>query len=163
MKKSFLGCLLLTVSVIPLLAEQRIVFVVRHAERTGTDGPAQTDPALSETGRARAAGLKRELRDAGIQSIYTSELKRARQTAAPLADSLGIKSEVVAARDVDELITKIKSGAGNVLIVGHSNTVPEIVKGLGVTTKVTLSEKQYDDLFVVVLGQPPLLLHLHYR
>ncbi len=48
-------------------------------------------------------------------------------------------------------------------MIGHSNTVPEIIKALGITTPLTLAEDAYDDLLLVVLEQPPRLVHLHYR
>ena len=58
---------------------------------------------------------------------------------------------------------KLKRGDGNVLVVGHSNTLPEIIKALDITAPVTIGENDYDDLFVVVLGEPPQCIHLHYR
>ncbi|HXA08948.1 MAG TPA: phosphoglycerate mutase family protein [Chthoniobacterales bacterium] len=143
-------------------AEPRVIFLVRHAERADASGPAQADPALSATGKARAAALVKELRDAGISAIYTSEFRRAQQTASPLANSLGIKIEVVPAKDSAALLAKLRSASGNVLVVGHSNTVPEIIKALGVSVSVTIAEQDYDDLFLVVSGQPPRLIHLHY-
>ncbi|MEO5718641.1 MAG: phosphoglycerate mutase family protein, partial [Chthoniobacterales bacterium] len=145
------------------LAESPVVFVVRHAERADADGPAQPDPVLSETGRTRAAALAKELRDAGIGHIYTSEFKRTQETAAPLADSLGVKAEVVPGKETAALVDKLKAGSGNTLVVGHSDTVPEIIKALGVSTAVTLGPKDYDDLFLVQMEQPPRLIHLHYR
>ncbi len=154
----FTSALATTVAAAPLA-----IFLVRHAERADMNAAAQADPGLSKKGQARAEALAKELRAAGIRAIYASEFKRTQQTAAPLADSLGIKIEVFRAGDVPGLITKIKRGAGNVLVVGHSNTVPEIIKALGVTAAVTLSDKDYDDLFILVLEQRPQLIHLHYR
>lgn len=144
-------------------AEPLTIFVVRHAERADAGGPAQKDPALSETGRARAAALAKALRDAGVTAIYTSEFTRTQQTAAPLAESLGVKAEVVAAKETPTLIEKLKASSGNALVVGHSNTVPEIIKTLGISTSVTLGENDHDDLFLVLLEPSPRLLHLHYR
>jgi broad specificity phosphatase PhoE len=144
-------------------AEPPVIFLVRHAERADAGGPAQADPSLTETGRARAAALAKELRDAGITAIYTSEFRRAQQTAAPLAKSLGVKVEVIPARDSAALLANLHTASGNVLVVGHSNTVPEIIKALGVSSPLTIAEKDYDDLFLVVPGQPPRLIHLHYR
>jgi hypothetical protein len=64
------------------------------------------------------------------------------------------------------LIDQIKSAAGNVLVVGHSNTIPEIVKRLGVVSPVTVPDDEFDDLFVLTIstgGSAPSLLRLHYR
>ena len=43
---------------------------------------------------------------------------------------------------------------GASLIVGHSNTVPEILKKLGVSEPVHIDDEQFGDLFVVVRGDP---------
>ncbi len=74
------------------LAERSIIFLVRHAERADAGGPGQKDPALSETGKKRAAALVAELRDAGISAIYASEFRRTQETAGPLAKSLGLET-----------------------------------------------------------------------
>jgi hypothetical protein len=50
-----------------------------------------------------------------------------------------------------------------VLVVGHSNTLPEILKGLGVTEPVTIGEDEFDSLFVVTRGSPPAFVRLRYR
>ena len=148
---------------ISALAESPTIFLVRHAERADTNGPAQPDPVLSDTGQTRAATLAKILRDAGITAIYTSEYQRTRQTAAPLAGSLGIKAKVIPAKDTASLIAKLRTSVGNVLVIGHSNTLPEIIGALGIPSPVTIAEKDYDDLFIVVLDQRSRLIHLHYR
>jgi hypothetical protein len=61
-----------------------------------------------------------------------------------------------------ELIEKVKAG-GNGLVVGHSNTVGPIIEGLGVTEKIALGADDYDNLFVVVTGEKPTLVRLHFE
>jgi len=149
----------------PLLAQQTI-FVVRHAERAdaGTSGASMmaTDPELSEAGRARAQALASALKDAKITAIYTTEYKRTRQTAEPLGKALGIEPTVVQASDMAGLIQKLKGG-GNALVVAHSNTVGPIIQQLGVSEPVKLSDEDYDNLFIVVGGDKPMLVRLHFR
>jgi phosphohistidine phosphatase SixA len=143
------------------------IFLVRHAERAdaGRGGPPMTgaDPPLSTAGRARAKALAVVLKDAGIAEIYATELKRTQRTAAPTAAARGLTVKTVAADDVAGLVAKLKAATGNVLVVGHSNTVPEIIKSLGVNTPVTIADAEFDNLFVVVQGVSPRLLRLHYR
>jgi broad specificity phosphatase PhoE len=107
--------------------------------------------------------LAQELKDAKIVAIFTSEYHRTQQTAAPLAKSLGITPSVVPARDVTALVNRIRSTNGNVLVVGHSNTLSQIMKALGISAPVTIGDADYDNLFVVVTGEPPRLIRLHYR
>lgn len=143
----------------PSVAEAQMVIVVRHAERAdgGTAAPGAsmtnaTDPELSAAGKARAQALAAMLKDAGVTAIYTTEYTRTKDTAAPLAATLKITAEVVPARDQAALIAKIKANtSGAVLVVGHSNTVPAIIKALG-GAGVTLAETEYDSLFFVAPG-----------
>jgi broad specificity phosphatase PhoE len=161
-----LSCLLLIASAAPAVA-QHTVFVVSHAERADagatTSSMMATDPELSESGRARAESLATALKDAGITAIFTTEYKRTQQTAAPLAKALGIQPTSVSARDMPALIEKVKAAPGNVLVVGHSNTVADIVSRLGVTEKLTVGDNDYDNLFVVVRADKPVLVRLHFK
>jgi phosphohistidine phosphatase SixA len=135
------------------------VWVVRHAEKTAE----KDDPPLSVAGIARAQELARVLATAGIDAIYTSEYTRTKDTAAPLATRLGITPTVVTARDVVGLARTIANRGGTVLVVGHSNTVPAILRSLGATERIAITEDTYDDLFQLTLApEGPTLHHLHY-
>lgn len=146
---------------------QHTVFVVRHAERADAGTSASpmmaTDPDLSEIGKARADSLAAALKDAGITAVFTTEYKRTQQTAAPLARSLGLDVTTVSARDLPGLIEKVKAASGNVLVVGHSNTVGDVIARLGVTETVKVGDSDYDNLFVVVRTQKPVLVRLHFK
>jgi phosphohistidine phosphatase SixA len=148
-------------------AAQSTIFLVRHAERA--DGGAQKgmmggdDPDLSAAGRARAQSLARMLKDAGITAIYTTEYKRTKQTAEPLAKVLGIEPTAIPSKDATSLGQKLKTVTGNVLVVGHSNSVPGIIKDLGVGDSIAIADDEYDNLFVVVRGSTPTLVRLRYR
>lgn len=140
---------------IPAVAKGQMVIVVRHAERAdggatpGTSMAASPDPALSEAGKARAEKLAAMLGDAGVAAIYTTEYRRTKDTAAPLAAKIGVTAEVVLARDADALAAKVKAHkTGAVLVVGHSNTVPAIIRALG-GSAVTVRDDEYDSLFFV--------------
>jgi broad specificity phosphatase PhoE len=136
---------------IPVVAEAQMVIVVRHAERAdgGTSMAPATDPELSDVGKARAQKLAAMLGDAGIVAIYTTQYRRTKDTAAPLGDKTGVTYEAVPSGDMAGLVAKIKSHkSGAVLVVGHSNTVPVIVKALGGPT-VTVADDEYDSLFFV--------------
>ena len=64
---------------------QNAVLVVRHAEKV-----SDTDERLNDAGRARAWSLAKMLKDAGVGAIYATDTERARDTAKPLADALGL-------------------------------------------------------------------------
>lgn len=131
-----------------------VVILVRHAEKAAA--PAD-DPALSEAGLARAQALAASLRDAGVTAIVTTQFKRTRDTAQPLAAARGLQPEVVAAAKgeahAQAVAAAVRRHAGGVvLVVGHSNTVPAIIAALGGPRLPDLCDSAYADLFVLVPG-----------
>ena len=147
--------LALCAMMVPAVAKGQMVIVARHAERAdgGAAAPGTmttgNDPELSQAGKARADKLAAMLADAGVVAIYTTEFRRTKDTAAPLAAKIGVKVEPVTSKDVSAVVAKIKSHTtGAVLVVGHSNTVPQIIKALG-GSAVTMADDEYDSLFFV--------------
>ena len=136
-----------------------IVFVVRHAEKATTGGD---NPDLSAAGQKRAEALARILKDSRITSVFVTEFKRTQETAAPLARVAHLSPVVVPANDVPALVVKLRALNGNALVVGHGNTIPDLVKALGITMSITIPEDDYTEIFLVSLGDPPQLLRLHY-
>jgi len=135
------------------------VFLIRHAERE--DEPRQ-DPPLSKDGVARSQALARLLSTAGIKAIFTSQYARTKQTAEPLATKLGLtvtpftlktnpaNPRQIAEESTAEVTNKILEHAGqSVLVIGHSNSIPDVIKMLGGDVVPTIDEKKFDDLFIV--------------
>lgn len=156
----FIASLLLFFLVVFTATAGPTIFFVRHAEKATTGGD---DMDISEAGRARAESLATVLKDAEISAIYTTEFKRTQQTAAPLAKAVHLEPTVISAKDRAALIAKLHASSGNVLVVGHSNTIPELLKTLGITTPVNIGDNDYDNLFALILDEKPRLMHLHYR
>jgi broad specificity phosphatase PhoE len=156
--KALAICLLLFVFVSNVSA-QPIVVIVRHAEKASNDG---NDPDLSSAGRARADELARILKDSGITAIFTSEFKRTQETAAPTATSSHVTPTVVAAKDTTALVGKLHQLTGNALVVGHGDTIPNIVKALGINSSIAIPDEDYSELLIVTLGDNPQLFRLHY-
>jgi phosphohistidine phosphatase SixA len=143
---------------------QHSIFVVRHAERADTAGGAPAvsgaDPDLSDAGHARAQSLAAMLKDARIAAIFVTEYKRTQQTAAPLAQALGLTPAIVPAKDTPGLVEKLRAVNGNALVVGHSNSVPDVITGLGVKGAPAIADAEYDNLFIVSASQ---LIQLRFR
>ena len=121
------------------------VYVMRHLQKA--DGG--TDPALSEEGRANALRLVAQFAADPPRAIYVSKYLRARETAAPLAARLGLTPKVYDPANPAALIEAVAAERGTVLIVGHSNTVPDLVERLGGTRPAQLEETEYGDIFHV--------------
>ena len=150
--------LLIFVSV-PIVSAQPVVVIVRHAEKAANGG---NDPDLSSAGRARADALGRILKDSGITAILTSEFKRTQETAAPTATSARVTPRVVAAKDTAALVAKLHQLNGNALVVGHGDTIPNIIKALGINSPINIPDEDYSELLIVTLGDKPQLFRLHY-
>ena len=133
-------------------------YVVRHAEKetapAGTTMSTSNDPPLSAAGRVRAIELTEALKGKGIRYIFSTNTIRTVSTAQPLNELRGAtKIEHYNTRDsLDHLIQKLKEiKKGNSLIVGHSNTVDDIVNKLCGETKIPgdLPDSEYDNLYIV--------------
>jgi phosphohistidine phosphatase SixA len=112
--------------------------------------------------------MRSVLKEAGVTDIYTTHYKRTRETAEPLARQSGISimerpitnaNSATYAQDLAREILTKSAGKG-VLVVGHSNTVPDIVKALSGTTVPAIGDAEYDHIFVVTIpasGSPRLM------
>ena len=136
--------------------EPRLVVLVRHAEKGDTP---PDDPPLTEAGRARAQALVAALKDAGVTAIVTSDARRTRETARPLAEALGIAPVAVAAgaagleAHIAAVAAEVRRHRGEVvLVVGHSDTIPAIIRALGGDRLPRIRGVEFDDLFVLLPG-----------
>ncbi len=154
-----LALFLLVFVSVSTVSAQPVVLIVRHAEKAANGG---NDPDLSSAGRARAETLARILKDSGITAIFSTEFKRTQETAAPTATSTHVAPMVIAAKDTAALVGKLHQLNGNALVVGHGDTIPNIVKALGINSPVNIPDADYSELFIVILGDKPQLFRLHY-
>lgn len=122
-------------------------YLVRHAERQD----ASANSPLSVAGLARANVLRDTLLSKGIDTIFASTFQRTQQTAQPLATALHLPVTIYSPDTTAALIDQLSRLNGrNVLVVGHSNTIPEIVRGLCGQT-VTIADDDFDNLFIVTV------------
>ena len=136
----------------------RQVFVMRHLQ-----AEAGVDPGLTAAGAEQARSLatwfgKRD----GLRAIYVSRYRRAQETAAPLAAKLGVQPTVYDPANSDALVQAVKANRGNVLVVGHSNTVPDIVERLGGVRPAPIEHDQFGDIWRVT-GDAGMTAKLHLR
>lgn len=128
------------------LAEPGALYLVRHGEKAASG----TDPELTPQGRLRAENVAAILGKAGITAIYSSNTQRTRQTAAPLADKSGIKVELYDPANPKALVAQVqnvRAAGANVLVVGHSNTLPELVRLFGGVPGADILDDEYDRLY----------------
>lgn len=125
------------------------IIIVRHADR---NSGMSADALLSPAGEERAKALAQVLKDAGIDRIYVTEVRRTQQTAEPIAARLHLTPIAIPQNDMDRLVSQLLGLGENetALVVGHANTVPAIVERLGAGPAPAMADAEYDRLTVVV-------------
>lgn len=127
------------------------VFFVRHAEKLDES----RDPPLTAAGHQRAIDLRNVLIEKGISDIYCSDFLRTRQTGQPLASALHKNMILYTPDTVLQLAPVLRSlHSRNVLVVGHSNTTPALIKALS-GVEMTIDHADYDNLFLVRIIRHP--------
>ena len=125
-------------------------YVVRHAEKETQNANMSSDVPLSEIGKERAVALKEELKNKKIGYVFSTNTIRTRTTAAPTAEYFNLPVQLYGPMPQDTFITRLRSLKRNVLIVGHSNTVDDVVNKLCAENKLQdLQDSEYDNLFIV--------------
>jgi broad specificity phosphatase PhoE len=126
-------------------AAQGNVYVMRHLNTPA----GQADPDLLPEGQRTAEALVSWFQGEPPAAIFVTDYKRTRQTVAPLAARLGLTPIVYNPADTPGLIARVRAEHGAVLIVGHSNTVPDIVAALGGTRPAALVHEDFGDVWRV--------------
>ena len=140
------GMLLAMLGAMPASAADT-VYVIRHLQKE-----SGADPILTAEGKAGAAALADLLADKSIKAIYATETRRAMETAAPLAARLKI---AIIPYDPGNpaALAKIAAGVkGAILVVGHSNTVPELVASFGGAEPAAIADDEFGTLYIVHAG-----------
>jgi len=147
----WLTLILLILSVSNPAAAADLVLLVRHAEKAdvAADNMLAKDPGLSPAGLKRAESLPSILKDAKLKAVFSTDYKRTRMTAEPVAKQFGLTIQLYDPKNVADLVSRLKATAGAALVVGHSNTIPEVLKALGIQEEVTIPETEFDHLFIV--------------
>jgi 2,3-bisphosphoglycerate-dependent phosphoglycerate mutase len=131
------------------------IIFVRHAEKAATP---EDDPALSPAGERRVAELTRQLIYAdvvaGVDAIYSTPYRRTLQTARPLAEALDLPIDRYDPDPgqyeafLEDLVDRHKGKI--ILVVGHSDTLPQLIAELGASKKVPpIAENEYDNIYII--------------
>ena len=124
------------------------VFLFRHAEKQKIRG--ENNPELTRKGFLRANALASFLSKEQPGIVFSSEYARTQQTANPIARAWDVGINIHTAKDPQGQIDKVlKLCSKNVIIVGHSNTIPGLLKLLGINNEVVIGDEQYGDLFTI--------------
>ena len=141
-------------------AAQDAVYLIRHCEKELSGA----DPALTPEGRQRAADWAEMLQNVGLDAIITSDALRTRETGAIISDALDLQANALPAGDTAGLVDVLEFDheEDTVLIVAHAETIPRILKSLGVKEDVTIDQSEFANLFAVLgpSSDAPMYIHL---
>jgi phosphohistidine phosphatase SixA len=155
MFKPFLACVA-ALSLLAGAAQAQTVLMVRHAEKAAE--PAG-DPPLTAAGQVRAEALSTMLTGMPIGAIISSDTLRTRSTAEPLSRRTGVAVTRVPLnaglpKHLADTVAAVRAAPKDkaVVVVGHSNTVPEIARALGQPSPAPIADCKYDAMYVARLG-----------
>jgi phosphohistidine phosphatase SixA len=124
-------------------ADQQTWYFVRHFEKQQGD-----NPSLTETGKARAEALAAFFSDKPLTQVYSTDYHRTLETATPVTVLKNLPITMYDPQNLVEFATKLKA-QDHVLVVGHSNTTPEILSSMG-GDKVTIEEGDFGVVYMLV-------------
>ena len=144
-----------------------LVVLVRHADKASEPSD---DPPLTSKGTRRARELAKTLQNARLSAIITTDFRRTRDTALPIAAATGLTPEVVPikGRRLDSHLQALEAtlrrhAGGAVLVVGHDSTITPLIAALGGPRLPHIGAMEYDNLFILVAAAAKIhLVHSRY-
>jgi broad specificity phosphatase PhoE len=127
----------------------KTIYIVRHAEKQ-LEG---NDPELAYVGEVRAKKLAQILEKEAIKRVLSTDYNRTRNTAQPTAAAAGLTLEVYDPKNQETLVADLRGSEGNVLVVGHSNTVSQLANAFVDEGEkfADLTDLEYDFIYIVTL------------
>jgi broad specificity phosphatase PhoE len=145
----FLFSFLLILSACTAQNSPKTIYIVRHAEKQ-LEG---NNPELAYVGEVRAKKLAQILEKEAIKRVLSTDYNRTRNTAQPTAAAAGLTLEVYDPKNQETLVADLRASEGNVLVVGHSNTVSQLANAFVDEGEkfADLTDLEYDFIYIVTL------------
>ena len=133
--------------------DKKTLILVRHAEKDWVQSEMSGDPELSAVGKQRAERLADTIKEYRPGAVYSTDTRRTRDTAAPMAKRRHLEVQIYDPRKQDELVKQMMaSKIKRFLIVGHSNTIPELANLLLKKELFkSLDESEYGTIWLIRL------------
>ncbi len=130
---------------------QTTYYLIRHAEKLRTN-PSESDPDLSAIGILRAHKWNEVFKYIAFDEIYSTNYKRTINTSKPIADKHQLTIKTYNSKTIDYKLFKESTQYKTVLIVGHSNTIPDFVNALIEDKKyVEIDDSNNSNLYIVTI------------
>lgn len=133
------------------IGPDRNLYIVRHAEKIMTG----EDPDLAEEGKQRAEKLRMILEEKDIRYVFSTPTIRTKATVTPIAQAKGVEIKEYNIHDHDALVQKIKTLDGDVLVVGHSNSIHHLANyfvGRGQKFE-EIEDNDYEGIYVASINR----------
>ncbi len=135
-------------------------YFTRHAEKADSS----KNPDLSEKGLERAQEWKTLFSEINFDAVYSTDFNRTLQTIQPIVADNNQLLKIYNPKMIDIEAFKKETHGKTILIVGHSNTIPNMVNQIIKENKYTnIEENQFGNLYIVTLFENQIvsqLLHL---
>ena len=131
------------------VADSKFIYLTRHAEKS----TAVDDPALTAEGVTRANNIAATLKKSGIKAIYSTNFQRTKQTAQPLSALTGVPVQIYDPNQLANFAAQVRALPGNTLVVGHSDTTPQLIQLLSGDVVPAIAETEFDRLYQIAIGQ----------
>ena len=125
------------------------IYFIRHAEKVDSS----KNPDLSTFGLERAAHWGEIFSHTTFDAIYSTDFSRTKQTAMPTAANKKIDITIYDPKNIDFQKFKTDNLGKTVLVVGHSNSIPDFVnKLINQDVYPTMEDKTFGNLYIVTLN-----------
>lgn len=144
----------------PVIGQEKI-FVIRHAEKEATG----SDPSLTDAGRERARDWAKLLSNAGIKIVINTNATRSRETGEIISQALAAKRAEVPISNLAALmdLMTFDYSEETILVVAHTETIPSILREMGVSDAINVTEEDYANLFFVAKSDGHTATFIHLR
>ena len=137
---------LLLLLILPVQAQDSFsLYLVRHAEKKAD----QENPKLALCGKLRAKQLAKLLSHTKIKKVYSTSYRRTMETATPFAQQQKLAIKQYSPAKLDQFAQQLLKQRENVLVVGHSNTTPQLAALLSEQDVASITEEEYSHLYQV--------------
>lgn len=140
--------------------EKKVIYMVRHAEK---DVVPKNDPPLTTDGVIRSVDLTSWFKNIEIDTVFSTDFVRTKETAKPLAEAKGLEISKYEAKDFKGFAKQLKEmEVDSILIVGHSNTILEQIEALGFEKpQEEIRENEYDKIFELRFASNEVKVHTY--
>lgn len=134
-----------------MLSEITTYYFLRHAEKDRSNA-SEKDASLTNDGHKRAQDWSIILQHIPFDVVYSTDFKRTKETGQPTAANNRLEIDTYhVGSSYDEAFKKATKGK-TVLVVGHSNTIPDFVNAvIGQEKYNEIEDDNNGNLYIVTI------------